>query len=114
MSSNNLKDIPEELSCISIKPAESGYSLEDQLRLKRFHLNEIAHDICTRIDGVSTLEDISSQIAQEYDIPVEQAQKDVVEFYLFLKKNKLVLTKNTLYYKYIKLYYLLLGIGGGE
>jgi len=115
INSNKLELIPEKFSYIIIIPLGNGeYLLEDQLRKKQFRINKTAYDICVKIDGINTLGDISSQICREYNIPIEQAQNDVINLYNFLKKNKLVLTKNNFLYKYIKFYYFITGISEGE
>lgn len=112
---DKLKIIPEKLSAISLISQDADkYILTDLLRRKAFYLNKVAYSICTKINGNNTLEDIGRQISEEYKIPPEEAIKDVVEFYNFLKKEKLILIKNGFYYRYIKFYYRLLRIPNAE
>lgn len=43
-------------------------------------LDEIAQAIFRRIDGTSTLLEIAAGLAEEYEVPVEEAATDTVDF----------------------------------
>jgi len=115
MNRKKLKIIPEELSNISFTPGDSGkYVLHDRLRKGSYILNETAYNICMKIDGEKRLQDIAYEIADKYNVSsLNEIEKDIIDLYHFLKKNKLVIPKNSLGYKLIKLYYFLLGINSG-
>jgi hypothetical protein len=44
-----------------------------------YTLNDVAADIWQRVNGKNTLEDIKNQIAEEYEVAEEQAEKDIIE-----------------------------------
>ena len=45
-----------------------------------FTLNETGAFIWEQIDGKKTVEEIISELSSEYDIPEDQAERDVIEF----------------------------------
>lgn len=111
---DKLKIIPEKLSLISFySTGTDSYVLDDFLRRRSFYLNKTAYSICSKIDGNNTLEEIGRQIAEENGISPKEGIRDVIDFYKFLKKEGLVLVKNSFQYKYIRFYYSLLRISEG-
>ena len=94
----------EELSCVSFKEEEGHIILVDELMDKQYTINETAYSICKYIDGKRNLIDICQELAAYYEIDITDVQEDVYDFYKFLKKNKIILVKETLSYKMIWLY----------
>ena len=44
-----------------------------------YTLNDVAAAIWQRLNGKNTLEDIKNQIAEEYEVAAEEAEKDIIE-----------------------------------
>ncbi|GAA2422337.1 PqqD family protein [Streptomyces glaucus] len=50
------------------------------VRDQALELDEVAQAIFRRIDSTSTLREIAARLAEEYDIPVDEATGDTVDF----------------------------------
>ncbi len=66
--------------------------MEDEL----FTLNDTGKEIWTRLDGSNTLGDVASQLAQEYEIPVEVLERDVLGLVEELLNRRIVCEKSDL------------------
>ncbi|GAA3229570.1 PqqD family protein [Streptomyces sp. XM83C] len=55
-------------------------SLFIAVRDQALELDEVAQAIFRRIDSTSTLREIAARLAEEYDIPVDEATGDTVDF----------------------------------
>ena len=53
-------------------------------------LNETASEIVSRCDGKSTLGDIASALAAEYETPITELEKDIDECLAELRRKKLI------------------------
>ncbi len=56
-----------------------------------YSLNEVGTRVWELIDGQATVREIASRIAEQYDAPVEEIEKDVVALLQELREQELVL-----------------------
>lgn len=96
--------IIEELSHIELQVNNDEYVLWDMLNDQKYKINKTAYEICLAIDGKSTLKDITSIIADKYNIAFDEAKIDVYNLIVFLNKRKLILCVGTVKYRLIKVY----------
>lgn len=74
-----------------IVPIASGVGdLEDEL----YTLNETGREIWRRLDGKKTLAEVATEIADEFDAPVEKIRDDVLGFAGELARRKIVCTRS--------------------
>lgn len=99
------KIVIEELSHISINETEAGIELQDELRDKGYLINKVMQHMCRLINGKRTLLEIAHDMSQSYQMEQSLIEQDIYDIYKFMKRNKLIITKNSLYYKYMKIYY---------
>lgn len=99
------KIVIEELSYISLNELEKDLELVDELSDKKYVINHVLKNMCELIDGKKSLFEIIVLIAEHYGIDKEDIKFDIYEIYLFMKKNKMIIVKNTFTYYYLKIYY---------
>jgi len=58
-------------------------------------LSDTATFIWRKVDGVRTVGEISALVAQEYDIPAEVAQADVVSLFAELEQGEVLIIKGS-------------------
>lgn len=105
MPRKDMNIIIEELSHIEFESHEEDtYTLWDKIRDGKYKINKTAYEICLEIDGIKSLKEITEVIANSYEIDYKHIVDDVYELYSFLKKNKLIICKNTIAYRFYKLY----------
>jgi hypothetical protein len=74
---------------IVIVPLAAGIGdMEDEL----YTLNETGRAIWDRLDGQRTLREIAAGLAQEFEAPVEEIEKDVEGFATELLNRKILVT----------------------
>ena len=99
------KIIIEKLSYISISEIENDYELVDELRDKKYVINHVLKNMCELIEGKKSLFEIIILMAEYYGINKEDIKSDIYDIYIFMRKNKIIIVKNTLTYFLLKIYY---------
>ena len=70
-----------------IVPLVAGIGdMEDEL----YTLNETGKAIWARLDGKDKLRDVVAQLSQEYEAPVEEIEKDLIDLLRELVRRKIV------------------------
>ncbi len=65
--------------------------------VKYFTLNSMAYEIWLKIDGSRTIEQIVSELLEEYDVEKKELISDLEEFLLYMEKKGLIQRVNTCY-----------------
>ncbi|MBN1543324.1 PqqD family protein [candidate division KSB1 bacterium] len=72
---------------VIIIPLTAGIGdMEDEL----FTLNETGKQIWQRLDGIADLKQIATELATEYDAPVEEIERDTVGLIQELAQRKII------------------------
>ena len=75
---------------IIIVPLVSGIGdMEDEI----YTLNETGRSIWEKLDGKKKLKDVVSELASEFDSPLQNIEKDVIGFVQELTKRKMLVGK---------------------
>ena len=75
---------------IIIVPLVSGIGdMEDEI----YTLNETGRSIWEKLDGKKKLKDVVSELASEFDSPLQKIEKDVIGFVQELTKRKMLVGK---------------------
>lgn len=96
--------VVEELSGIEISKHGEQYLFHDQISEKFLNINAVGKEICDRVDGKKSISNIAEEIAEEYEWPIDEIKKDVLNFILDLYRRKMILVKGTLRYNLIWCY----------
>lgn len=64
--------------------------LGEQKEVKYFSLNSMAYEIWSKIDGVKTIEQIVSEILENYDVTREELISDMEELVLYMEQKGLI------------------------